>query len=445
MKYKKSLIISSQAIYQTKFWYKIALNLKKDFKKIIIICFDNESHNFLKNQKFDHFFISPVYDIKKKKTSDILKKNNINNIEKIILHERIYYGDRNKAKIVSKFCSYLDSIEKHLIKIDYKNYFILQELGGFASNMSMYYLSKKLKINNYFIEPAFFKGRFHITKNTLKCDPISNIKLDTKNFNKVFKNLIKNKNIVIPKKDLLHFKSPIFHIFNIKNILRFLNKLYKIYILNYKFEFEEITKYSISFLKNFINYLFLLPIYKNNLDKKKFYYFPLHVPNDFALTVRSPDYIDQIKLINQIQKKLSSKITLVIKEHPARIGAINFLKIYKLIKNDKIKILNPKINTYDIIEKSEGVITINSKTGFEALIKKKPLYVLGESYYKNQNFITYINTYTNFKNNKITPQLKETKLFFMNLYKKTFLGELYFLENNNINSFTKSIKKLNAN
>ena len=67
MKYKKSLIISSQAIYQTKFWYKIALNLKKDFKKIIIICFDNESHNFLKNQKFDHFFISPVYDLKKKK------------------------------------------------------------------------------------------------------------------------------------------------------------------------------------------------------------------------------------------------------------------------------------------------------------------------------------------------------------------------------------------
>lgn len=444
MKHKNSLIISSQAIYQTKFWYKIALKLKKDFKKIIIVCFDNESHSFLKNSKLEHIFISPDYNLKQKKISEILKKNNIKNIEKIILHERIYYGDRNKAKIISKFCSYIDSIEKYLIKIDYKNYFILQELGGFASNMSMYYLSKKLKINNYFIEPAFFTGRFHIIKNTLKCDPVFNKKLSTNNFNKIFKDLQKSKNIIIPKKDFMHFKSPILQILNVRNIIRFFNKLYKIYVLNYKFEFDEITKYSISFFKNLINYFFLLPVYKNDLDKKKFYYFPLHVPNDFAVTVRAPKYIDQIELVNQIQKKLSSKVKLLIKEHPARIGAINFLKIYKLIKSDKVRILNPKLNTYDIIENSEGVITINSKTGFEALIRKKPLFVFGESYYKNQNFIVYVNKYIDLKNNKINPQSKEIKLFFKKLYKKTFRGELYFLKNNNINSFSKSIKSLNA-
>ena len=361
--------------------------MKKDFKKIIIVCFDNESHSYLKNSKLEHIFINPDYNLKKKKITEIIKKNNIKNIEKIILHERIYYGDRNKAKIISKFCSYIDSIEKYLIKTDYKNYFILQELGGFASNMSIYYLSKKLKINNYFIEPAFFTGRFHITKNTLKCDPVSNKKLRTNNFNKIFKDLQKSKNIVIPKKDFRYFKSPILQIFNVRNIIRFFNKLYKIYVLNYKFEFDEITKYSISFFKNLINHFFLLPIYKNDLDKKKFYYFPLHVPNDFAVTVRAPKCIDQIKLVNQIQKKLGSKVKLLIKEHPARIGAINFLKIYKLIKSDKVRILNPKLNTHDIIEKSEGVITINSKTGFEALIRRKPLFVFGESYYKNQNFI----------------------------------------------------------
>ena len=285
--------------------------------------------------------------------------------------------------------------------------------------------------------------RFHIIKNTLKCNPIKNKNVNFREFSKTFNKLRSEKKILIPKKDRSHFQNPIFRILNLKNILRFFNKLLKKYLFNYNFEFNEIFKYSFSYILNFINYIFLLPFYKNRLKVSNFLYYPLHVPNDFAITVRSPKYIDQIKLIKSIRKKINPNILLLIKEHPARIGAINFLKIYKLLKYKNIKILNPKINTYDIIDQSIGIITINSKTGFEALIKRKPLFVLGESYYKNQKFVNYIdNKSMDFKNKKI-PKIKDINNFFFGLYKNTFDGELYYCEKTNINLFIKSIKKIN--
>ena len=43
--------------------------------------------------------------------------------------------------------------------------------------------------------------------------------------------------------------------------------------------------------------------------------------------------------------------------------------------------INTKTNTHDILKNSEGVITINSNTGWEALLHKKPAIVLGNVYY----------------------------------------------------------------
>ena len=270
---------------------------------------------------------------------------------------------------------------------------------------------KKYIIKNFLIEPSFFQGSFHLTKNTFICDPISN-KNSVKNFESIFDNIKMKKKIVIPKKDISHFKSPTSKIFNSKNIMRFINKFIIIYIFKQSYEFDEVIKYSILHLKNFLNYVFLLPIYERSIPKDNFLYFPLHVPNDFAITIRSPKYIDQLKLIKKILKELPPDQYLFIKEHPARVGSINFSEMYKLLKNKKIKILKPSINSYDIIEKSRSIITINSKTGFEALIYNKPLYVFGESYYKNQNFINYLDESFILDNHNLYPKTEDTKNFF---------------------------------
>ena len=123
------------------------------------------------------------------------------------------------------------------------------------------------------------------------------------------------------------------------------------------------------YFKEMVNFIKFKRYYSNYLPKN-FIYFPLHVPNDFALTLRAQEYQDQISIINKICQiyKKDKKLSICIKEHPARIGSLNLIQ---LMHNENLIILNPKINNFDILNKSLAIITLNSKAGFEAILEKK--------------------------------------------------------------------------
>ena len=391
MTISKNFIISSQSIYQTKFWYHVALKLNKQNNNTLIVCFDFESEKFLsKKRNINYISIKSKNKLKNSQVIKILNKYQIKNLKKLLLHEKIYFGDRNYKKIKLKFCNYLSEIDSKISNINKKKSVLIQELGGFSSTLSLFYFAKKNKINNYFIEPSFFSGRFHINANTFLCKPEINKNVNYNKFLKELKKIRNKKRILIPKKDFEQFQSPFKKIFNLKNQKRFLEKFFKVYFLRKSFEFNEVNRYAFSHLKNLLNYFILSFFYKKNLENEKFYYFPLHVPNDVALSIRAPKYLDQIKLISKISKKINNDKILFIKEHPAKIGATNILKLIKILKKKNIKILHPKVNTFDIIKRADSVITINSKTGFETILFNKPLNVFGESYYKNLNKVNYL-------------------------------------------------------
>ena len=50
---------------------------------------------------------------------------------------------------------------------------------------------------------------------------------------------------------------------------------------------------------------------------------PLHVPGDMALTLRSPQFLDQLGLIDYLLRNPPNGYKLAIKEHPAVVGAID--------------------------------------------------------------------------------------------------------------------------
>ena len=445
MKKNSIFLFSTQSLYQTKFWIDISIKLKFLKRESLIICFDTESQNLLLKKNVKHVFIKSKIDIDKNILQEIFKKYNFINYKTAFKHEEIFYGKRNYFKILKKFLTYIIQIEDLFLSLKDKKITIIQELSGFSSSLSLYYASKKFGYNNYFIEPSFFDGRFHMTLNTLMCNPVTNSKIskDT-NIPKIL-NKIKNlKRIIIPQKDVSHFKNPFNKIFNLINITRFFDKLFKKLFLNIQYDFDEIFRYSFSFLKNLINYFFLYFFYSRRIKKNKVYhYFPLHVPNDFALTLRSPIYLDQINVIQKLLKKIPKNELLYIKEHPARIGALNFIAAFKILSKYKnFEILYPSINSYEILKNCKSVITINSKTGYEALIMNKPLFVFGESYYKELSFVSYCNL-NNINLNR-TKKFVQKKLnnFFKKLYYKTFNGQLYYLEKTNINNFAKSINYL---
>ena len=192
-----------------------------------------------------------------------------------------------------------------------------------------------------------FKGRFFITKNSFEAPKIaSNFRHgDLKEVNEYLDKALDSKTVVIPEKDKDHYLLPIFKILNIHNFRRFFQKTFDKWFLGKYQDFGHITFHVKSHFMMFINQLRLNSYYTKLEDLDDFIYFPLHVPGDAALTLRSPEYLDQLNTILEIHKIFNSKIVIAIKEHPACIGKTNFKSLKKLLENSNTRLLSPKIIT----------------------------------------------------------------------------------------------------
>lgn len=114
--------------------------------------------------------------------------------------------------------------------------------------------------------------------------------------------------------------------------------------------------------------------YTHNIPNK-FVFFPMQVSTDTQLILNSDvDNLDTLKIILE-----SYSGNIVIKPHPAEK---DFNYIIEAIKGNEERVFISNNNTYDLITKSEKVITINSTVGLECLILDKPVDFYGKSFYK---------------------------------------------------------------
>ncbi len=116
--------------------------------------------------------------------------------------------------------------------------------------------------------------------------------------------------------------------------------------------------------------------------KEAYFLFPLHYEWEAQLAFREP-FISQLGLAKQISEILPSNTYLYIKVHPHWKNADQSLRaVYGLRKAKNVRFIHPEENTTDLVRNSLGVIIINSTVGYEAILLKKPLVVLGHEAYK---------------------------------------------------------------
>jgi capsule polysaccharide export protein KpsC/LpsZ len=115
-----------------------------------------------------------------------------------------------------------------------------------------------------------------------------------------------------------------------------------------------------------------------------------------------------------------------------------------------VKIIHPLENSFSIIHNATAVITINSKVGAEALMQGKPLFVLGQAFYRNHGISYDISSIselekklTDFLKNKsnLRPCNKKIQDFLNAVWEKSLPGELYVNTPENINKFASSLIK----
>lgn len=126
---------------------------------------------------------------------------------------------------------------------------------------------------------------------------------------------------------------------------------------------------------------------------ENYYYYPLHMePEATVLYWGSNKYTGQVKLIENIAMQLPYGSCLYVKDHP-HAGAYRKREDYIYLKSiPNVKLINPSVKGNIIIQNAKGVITICGTSGFESLLYKVPVYLLGNTFYKEYPGVYYMDS-----------------------------------------------------
>ena len=214
----------------------------------------------------------------------------------------------------------------------------------------------------------------------------------------------KRKSIVIKK---LNIKSTLYHII--------LYLYQKIRFINDPIQFNEMKKE----INLAIGKLQIAPNYSQLNKAKKYVFFPFHIPWDAQIATRNPMFHSQENIAELISRSLPPNYTLYVKEHPYYCGGVNKKMLSKIKKLENVEILDPSISSLDVIESAKAIITINSTAGWESIIMKKPLIVLGNPYY------AYFKQTYKVENINLLPNILNTALHVGNKNYETNLDDWY--------------------
>lgn len=392
------------------------------------------------------------------KQEEIEKHFKIENLHKIILHEKLTFGIHDNDILYTKYFKFLNGIKlifNEILKVHKNNELIVfQELGGFIAPLSLMYVCKNIQVQHIFFEPAFFKGTVNFVENSF----ISNFKGISRIDGAIeqgaveyIKQVQNSKQLVIPQKDQHHYQDMgLKKIFNYSNFIKLYTKLISKYVRNEKQEYEHISNHVKRIFKQFYNRIKTDALYTSEIPKVQFVYFPFHVQLDVQLTIRNPDYLNQLAFVEFLVQILPAKYKLVVKEHPASIGGFNPHELKRILKaNQNLVLLSPMMNTYDILAHTDAVITINSKVGAEAISLGKTVACMGHGFYWNSEVVSkfssnveLIKWLEDLAIDNIKPSSHEDIMrYFSEIYRHSYRFELYNHSSENLSSFYNAINR----
>ena len=127
--------------------------------------------------------------------------------------------------------------------------------------------------------------------------------------------------------------------------------------------------------------LFQKNIYGSLGEKDKFFFFPLQSQPEASTLVLATYFYDLINTVKNVAFALPFPYKLYVKEHPQVKGdrPKDFYEKIKQIPN--VVLISPFENVGNLIERSQGVVTLTSTIGMEAALTGKPVYILGDVFY----------------------------------------------------------------
>ncbi len=304
-----------------------------------------------------------------------------------VSHERMAYELPDAVPLLRKLWQCTDS-SRSIVSQEQSSHAgrvaVVQELGGFCPVLGMLRASALCGVSNTFLEPSFFRGRLFFTDDTL-ASPVPEREADSAELadaSAYLESARASALAVVPDKDVSHYRQPWRKLFDARNAGRLIEKLVAKHVRGQREEFEHVGGHVRRHLRMALGAQ-RLHSKRTNMLPDRFVYFPLHVPADVALTLRSPAFVDQLAVVDYLARTVPPGFQVVIKEHPAQVGAVRPQALMELmLRHANVTYLAPTIGNYAVVERASAIVTICSKAGAEALLVGKPVIVLGDAFYR---------------------------------------------------------------
>jgi hypothetical protein len=448
-----TLLVTTLAAYQTRFWIEVAEKLVADGHRCSFLSFDDRSTEMIRARGFEAFSCgesprTPI--INEAQFQAVLEQYDIKDPAYWLGHERVTFGIASEQALRQRLADYLSFADASCRELMQRGpVTMVQEVGGFICVIASYFAAIRLGIDNWFIEPSFFRGRLFFTRNTFAApQPMYGIGAIADEVRSYLTSTLAGRKIVVPLKDSHQYNAVTRKIFNKHNSLRLVQKLFDKFILGKHQEFGHIGHHVRTHLRMLASSLRLRPHYRGLEGLGKFVYFPFHVPADMALTIRAPQYLDQLALVSQVASTLPPNIKLAVKEHPAMIGAMDAGRLVELLRqHSNLVLLDSTCNNFDVLGRAQLVISVNSKSGAEALLAGTPVIALGDSFYKQSGVVHSVEQLDEARKlvaallagGKQGPDSARVESFFQRVWDSSFPGELFVATPDNARVFGSSL------
>lgn len=448
----QSLIISTLAEYQTEFWVPVGQLLERSGHAVTFVSFDTRSTAMLETAGLDVIDAVTSARLAALGSSDpeqVCAAHGIDNPGPLLAHERFAFGARDSDLLLRKLAGGLLIGDEAIARARTKGEPVLvQELGGFLSVLGLHHAALHAGVESLFVEPSFFKGRMQLVANTLgamRCEAGARARI-TPDIAAYFDEALATGTIVIPQKDRHHYSGALAKLANPHNIRRFFEKARDKHLRGAEQEFGAIGHQVATHLKMLGASVRMRGQYTRLEALGPFLYYPLHVPGDVALTLRSPEYCDQIALLDYLCRIAPPGMRIATKEHPAMIGAVPSKDLIALKQRyDRFAILPPSTNNYRVLRAASRIVTVNSKSGAEAGLIGREVIVLGDAFYREAPFVRAVDRLGDLTDALATPEMPAetatTRAWFASLWERTYPGELYVSDSESVARFTASLEQ----
>ncbi|WP_291848502.1 capsule biosynthesis protein [Bradyrhizobium sp.] len=451
----ETILITTLAEYQTRFWIPVAQRLKNAGREVQLLAFDDRSAEMASaaNVATINMYRAGLQGAEPIAGADAFNARiadyGLEGTNLPFSHERVTFGIRDSAALRRRFMIYSNAMETVLDRLAEhgQQAVVVQELGGFLSVIACFHAARKRGARNWFIEPSFFRGRLYFTPDSFSApdtmkEAADSVSGDVKAY---LDETLRQRAIVIPQKDRHQYSSAFKKIANTRNARRLVEKLWDQFALGKHQEFGHNLRHARMHAAMAYSATRLRKLYRP-MPKGPFIYYPLHVPADMALTLRSPEYLDQVATIDFLLRTIPDSHALVVKEHPAQIGAVPASRLFELGRRfDNFILLPPQTNNYAVLGRAEAVVSVNSKSGAEAVLLGKPVVVMGDAFYRSCPLVFAVERL------KDVPQRLREALrappfdpvdaapYFETAWRRSWPGELYIGDPQQLDTFSASL------